>query len=131
VFKRFHRKMREQEGAIGDRKFIRLLLLHREIGMEKLTQALIDIVIRTKNLEENLSSSFKFLRHYFTNAPVSSRKVYLSAKIQRVHFCVQYFSFLSWKCVSLLHVSLLTCASRHSRAAFEIVQKCNLLVPFH
>ena len=39
VFRRFHRKMREQEGAIGDRKFIRLLLLHREIGMEKLTQA--------------------------------------------------------------------------------------------
>jgi hypothetical protein len=34
--------MREQEGAIGDRKFIRLLLLHREIGMEKLTQALIE-----------------------------------------------------------------------------------------
>ncbi|WP_245001213.1 Mu transposase domain-containing protein [Caldalkalibacillus thermarum] len=40
VFRRFHRKMREQEGAAGDRKFIRLLLLHREIGMEKLTQAL-------------------------------------------------------------------------------------------
>lgn len=32
--------MRDQEGATGDRKFIRLLLLHREIGMEKLTQAL-------------------------------------------------------------------------------------------
>lgn len=32
--------MREHEGAIGDRKFIRLLLLHREIGMDKLTQAL-------------------------------------------------------------------------------------------
>ena len=29
VFRRFHRKMREQEGATGDRKFIRLLLLHR------------------------------------------------------------------------------------------------------
>ncbi|MFN3188778.1 MAG: IS21 family transposase [Candidatus Paceibacteria bacterium] len=42
VFKRFHRKMREQEGAIGDRKFIRLLLLHREIGLEKLTEALIE-----------------------------------------------------------------------------------------
>ena len=42
VFRRFHRKMREQEGAIGDRKFIRLLLLHREIGMEKLTQALLE-----------------------------------------------------------------------------------------
>lgn len=40
VFRRFHRKMREQEGAVGDRKFIRLLLLHREIGMEKLTHAL-------------------------------------------------------------------------------------------
>jgi transposase len=40
VFRRFHQKMREQEGAAGDRKFIRLLLLHREIGMEKLTQAL-------------------------------------------------------------------------------------------
>ncbi|WP_245842334.1 Mu transposase domain-containing protein [Parageobacillus galactosidasius] len=26
VFRRFHRKMREQEGAAGDRKFIRLLL---------------------------------------------------------------------------------------------------------
>jgi hypothetical protein len=32
--------MRQQEGAIGDRKFIRILLLHREIGMEKLTLAL-------------------------------------------------------------------------------------------
>lgn len=42
VFRRFHRKMRDQEGAIGDRKFIRLLLLHREIGMEKLTQALLE-----------------------------------------------------------------------------------------
>ncbi|WP_245630405.1 IS21 family transposase [Amphibacillus sediminis] len=42
VFRRFHRKMREQEGAIGDQKFIRLLLLHREIGMEKLTQALLE-----------------------------------------------------------------------------------------
>ena len=42
VFKRFHRKMREQEGAIGDQKFIRLLLLHREIGLEKLTEALIE-----------------------------------------------------------------------------------------
>lgn len=40
VFRNFHRKMRAQEGAEGDRKFIRLLLLHREIGMEKLTQAL-------------------------------------------------------------------------------------------
>ena len=34
--------MREQEGATGDRKFIRLLLLHREIGMEKLTKALLE-----------------------------------------------------------------------------------------
>uniref|UniRef100_UPI003B836D7B Mu transposase domain-containing protein n=1 Tax=Peribacillus acanthi TaxID=2171554 RepID=UPI003B836D7B len=40
IFRRFHKKMREQDGATGDRKFIRLLLLHREIGMEKLTQAL-------------------------------------------------------------------------------------------
>ncbi|GEN81825.1 IS21 family transposase [Sporosarcina luteola] len=40
VFRNFHRKMREQEGAEGDRKFIRLLLLHREIGMEGLTKAL-------------------------------------------------------------------------------------------
>ncbi|RFU62192.1 IS21 family transposase, partial [Peribacillus saganii] len=30
VFKRFHLKMREQEGSVGDRKFIRLLLLHRD-----------------------------------------------------------------------------------------------------
>lgn len=42
VFRRFHQKMREQEGAMGDRKFIRLLLLHRDIGMEKLTQAFIE-----------------------------------------------------------------------------------------
>ncbi|WP_240033885.1 IS21 family transposase [Oceanobacillus profundus] len=42
VFRRFHQKMRDQEGAIGDRKFIRLLLLHREIGMEILTQALLE-----------------------------------------------------------------------------------------
>lgn len=42
VFRRVHRKMRENEGALGDRKFIRLLLLHREIGMEKLTQALLE-----------------------------------------------------------------------------------------
>lgn len=39
VFKRFHLKMREQEGPAGDRKFIRLLLLHRDIGMENLTKA--------------------------------------------------------------------------------------------
>jgi hypothetical protein len=42
VFKRFHLKMREQEGAAGVRKFIRLLLLHRDIGMEKLTNALLE-----------------------------------------------------------------------------------------
>ncbi|MDE5416358.1 IS21 family transposase [Alkalihalobacterium chitinilyticum] len=42
VFRRFHRKMREQEGSVGDRKFIRLLLLHREIGMDKLTTALLE-----------------------------------------------------------------------------------------
>lgn len=41
VFRRFQLKMREQEGALGDRKFIRLLL-HREIEMEKLTQALLE-----------------------------------------------------------------------------------------
>jgi len=39
VFRRFHQKMREQEGVLGDHKFIRLLLLHRDIGMEKLAQA--------------------------------------------------------------------------------------------
>lgn len=42
VFRRFHHKMREQEGAAGDRKFIRLLLLHREIGIENLTKALLE-----------------------------------------------------------------------------------------
>jgi transposase len=42
VFKRFHLKMREQEGPVGDRKFIRLLLLHRDIGMENLTNALLE-----------------------------------------------------------------------------------------
>lgn len=40
VFKRFHLKMRDQEGSVGDRKFIRLLLLHRDIGMDNLTKAL-------------------------------------------------------------------------------------------
>jgi hypothetical protein len=42
VFRRFHQKMREQEGAVGDRKFIRILLLHREVGMETLTKALLE-----------------------------------------------------------------------------------------
>ncbi|WP_243300523.1 IS21 family transposase [Bacillus litorisediminis] len=42
VFRRYQRKLREQEGAAGDRKFIRLLLLHREIGMEKLTEVLLE-----------------------------------------------------------------------------------------
>ncbi|WP_339062982.1 ATP-binding protein [Tepidibacillus marianensis] len=42
VFKRFHLKIREQEGSVGDRKFIRLLLLHRDIGMETLTNALLE-----------------------------------------------------------------------------------------
>jgi len=42
VFRRFHLKMREQEGAAGDRKFIRLLLLHRDIGMDHLTKALLE-----------------------------------------------------------------------------------------
>lgn len=42
VFRRFHLKMREQEGSAGDRKFIRLLLLHRDIGMENLTNALME-----------------------------------------------------------------------------------------
>lgn len=42
VFKRFHLKMREQEGSTGDRKFIRLLLLHRDIGMDNLTKALLE-----------------------------------------------------------------------------------------
>ncbi|NMD71524.1 IS21 family transposase [Bacillus sp. DNRA2] len=42
IFKRFHLKMREQEGSVGDRKFIRLLLLHRDIGMDNLTKALLE-----------------------------------------------------------------------------------------
>lgn len=42
IFKRFHLKMREQEGSVGDRKFIRLLLLHRDIGMDNLTEALLE-----------------------------------------------------------------------------------------
>jgi hypothetical protein len=42
VFKRFHLKMREQEGPVGDRKFIRLLLPHRDIGMKSLTNALLE-----------------------------------------------------------------------------------------
>jgi transposase len=42
VFRRFHSKMREQEGATGDQKFIRLLLLHRDIGMESLTNTLLE-----------------------------------------------------------------------------------------
>jgi transposase len=42
VFKRFHLKMREQEGSEGDRKFIRLLLLHRDIGIDNLTKALME-----------------------------------------------------------------------------------------
>lgn len=58
VFRRFHRKMREQEGAVGDRKFIRLLLLHREIGMDKLTQALSEAeqaqVYRYEVVHENI-----------------------------------------------------------------------------
>ncbi|WP_100489379.1 IS21 family transposase [Sporolactobacillus pectinivorans] len=40
VFRRFHRKMREAEGADGDRKFIRLLLLHRDLGMDPLSEAM-------------------------------------------------------------------------------------------
>jgi transposase len=42
IFRRFHLKMREQEGAAGDQKFIRLLLFHRDIGMESLTNALLE-----------------------------------------------------------------------------------------
>lgn len=42
VFRRFHQKMRDQEGSAGDQKFIRLLLLHRKIGMDALTEALLE-----------------------------------------------------------------------------------------
>ncbi|MFC4620590.1 IS21 family transposase [Camelliibacillus cellulosilyticus] len=42
IFRRFHQKMREQEGPEGDRKFVRLLLLHREMGIENLTEALLE-----------------------------------------------------------------------------------------
>ncbi|WP_409974288.1 Mu transposase domain-containing protein [Bacillus sp. Bva_UNVM-123] len=42
VFRRFHLKMREQEGSASDQKFIRLLLLHRDIGMENSTNALLE-----------------------------------------------------------------------------------------
>lgn len=56
VFKRFHLKMREQEGSTGDRKFIRLLLLHRDIGMDNLTKALLEAeetqVFRYENVHE-------------------------------------------------------------------------------
>ncbi|WP_142383586.1 hypothetical protein [Bacillus sp. V5-8f] len=38
VFKRFHSKLREQEGPVSDRKFIRLLLLHRDMEIDSLTQ---------------------------------------------------------------------------------------------
>lgn len=40
VFRRVHAKMRERQDAEGDRLFVRFLLLHREVGMERLRQAL-------------------------------------------------------------------------------------------
>ncbi len=40
VFRRVHAKMRERQEAEGDRLFVRFLLLHREVGMDRLRQAL-------------------------------------------------------------------------------------------
>jgi len=38
VLRDFQRQMRDKNGADGDRGFVRFLLLHREVGMEKLVQ---------------------------------------------------------------------------------------------
>jgi transposase len=38
--RRFHRLMHQRSGADGDRAFVRLLLLHRDVGMETLTTSL-------------------------------------------------------------------------------------------
>ena len=40
VFRRVHAKMRERQEAEGDRLFVRFLLLHRQVGMDRLRQAL-------------------------------------------------------------------------------------------
>jgi transposase len=87
VFRRFHRKMREQEGSIGDRKFIRLLLLHREIGMEKLTLALQQAeqnqVYRYEVVHENIQ---RLLNNNFRIQDLSKEKTptsLLDYKIQK------------------------------------------------
>jgi hypothetical protein len=36
ILRDFQRQMRDKHGADGDRGFVRFLLLHREVGMEKL-----------------------------------------------------------------------------------------------
>ena len=79
VFRRFHRKMREQEGAEGDRKFIRLLLLHREIGMEKLTKALLEAektqVFRYEKVHEMIQ---RLTNQHITNHVLFQRIKHLS-----------------------------------------------------
>ncbi len=40
VFQHMHAKLRERQEAEGDRLFVRFLLLHREVGMDRLRQAL-------------------------------------------------------------------------------------------
>lgn len=79
VFKRFHLKMREQEGAVGDRKFIRLLLLHRDIGMEILTNALLEAektqVFRYEKVHEIIQ---KLTNQHITISTLSREKTPVS-----------------------------------------------------
>ena len=79
VFKRFHLKMREQEGSVGDRKFIRLLLLHRDIGMDSLTNALLEAektqVFRYEKVHEIIQ---KLTNQHITISTLSREKTPVS-----------------------------------------------------
>jgi hypothetical protein len=71
--------MREQEGSVGDRKFIRLLLLHRDIGMESLTNALLEAektqVFRYEKVHEIIQ---KLTNQHITISTLSREKTPVS-----------------------------------------------------
>lgn len=84
VFRRVHAKMRERQDAEGDRLFVRFLLLHREVGMERLRQALEEAERTSTYHFEGLQEILAQLTEPRPHAPLAADQVPVDLNAYRV-----------------------------------------------
>ena len=96
VFRRVHAKMRERQEAEGDRLFVRFLLLHRQVGMDRLRQAL-EEAERTQTYHfDGLQEILSQLTNPRPTTPLTNDKVPVDlAKILVQHANLQMYNQLS------------------------------------